>query len=182
MRQVNVLIVCMLLAACSGGTKNNSATSDAVVADSMAVDTVNVDNVLFEDRDMLDVLINKDAQLMVGGDYLSMDQLKGKAVEFISNPYDDETLPKKVTKNIPYFGDIFVAVNHVICVRKDMKTSDVAFQAVMNELKAAYEQLWNELANQKWNKEFAECAPTEQQAIKAIYPQRIALREPYQFE
>lgn len=56
-----------------------------------------------------------------------------------------------------------------------------AFQTVMNELKAAYKQLWNELANEKWNKEFVECAPTEQQAIKAIYPQRMAL-EPYQFK
>ena len=180
MKQINVLIVCMLLAACSGRPKN-SATTDAVVADSIAIDTVNVDHVLFEDRDMLDIFINMNDELMVGGDYLRMDQLKDRVVEFISNPYNDETLPKKVIKNIPYFGDIFVAVNHVICVRKHVKTSDVAFQTVMNELKAAYKQLWNELANEKWNKEFVECAPTEQQAIKAIYPQRMAL-EPYQFK
>ena len=72
------------------------------------------DNLKVKERNVLQVRINKDNQLMVGSEYLEVSQLKAKAKEFIANPNDDVNLPEKHVKNIPLLGgDVMVTENHV---------------------------------------------------------------------
>ena len=58
------------------------------------------DDIIVKERNVLQVRLNKDDQLMCGQDYIDIKQLKEKAKEFIVNPYDDEKLPEKHRKNI----------------------------------------------------------------------------------
>ena len=57
-----------------------------------------------KERNILQVFVNFNDQLMCGSDYVSVEQLRDKAKEFIANPYNDEKLPEKVAVEVPFFG------------------------------------------------------------------------------
>ena len=52
------------------------------------------DNIIVKERNILQVRIYKDNQLMVGSDYMEVAQLRAKAKEFKANPNDDAILPE----------------------------------------------------------------------------------------
>lgn len=134
-----------------------------------------------KDRNILQVFVNFNDQLMCGRDYVSVEQLREKAKEFIANPYNDEKLPEKVSVEIPFFGTQMVTKFHVISLRCDRGTSYKAYIAVQNELVAAYNELRNELAQSKWQKDYADLNEEQQDAIRQIYPQVISEAEPKKY-
>ena len=127
------------------------------------------------------VRLNKDDQLMVGGEWSDIKQLREKAKEFIANPNDDPNMPEKHAKNIPFFGDVMITEKHVISVQNDVGTSYEAYLQVQNELVAAYNELRSELAKSKFGKEYAECSEEEKDAIMDYYPQKISEAEPKKY-
>lgn len=135
-------------------------------------------DIIVKERNVLAVRLNANDQLMVGADYLTVNEVRAKAKEFIENPYDDAKLPEKHEKNIPFFGTMKVTENHVISLQNDRGTSYQAYIEVQNELVAAYNELRNELAQKKWQKNFADLTEDQQDAIRDIYPQRISEAEP----
>ena len=140
------------------------------------------DDLKVKERNLLQVRINKDNQLMVGSEYLEVSQLKAKAKEFIANPNDDENLPEKHVKNIPLLGgDVMVTENHIISVTNDVGTSYQAYIDVQNELVAAYNELRNEKAESSFGKPYAECSEDEQKAIRDFIPQKISEAEPKKY-
>lgn len=134
-----------------------------------------------KERNILQVSVNFNDQLMCGDDYVSVEQLRTKAKEFIANPYNDEKLPEKVAKEVPFFGTQMVTKFHVISLRCDRGTSYKAYIAVQNELVAAYNELRNELAQSKWQKNYADLNEEQQEAIREIYPQVISEAEPKKY-
>ena len=139
------------------------------------------DNILKKERNVLQVRLNKDDQLMCGKEYIDIKQLREKAKEFIANPYDDENLPEKHKKNIPLLGDCMVTEQHVISVQNDVGTSYKAYIDVQNELVAAYNELRDELGKAKFGKTYAQCDEDEQKAIREYYPQKISEAEPKKY-
>ena len=140
------------------------------------------DNIIVKERNILQVRINKDNQLMVGSDYMEVAQLRAKAKEFIANPNDDANLPEKHVKDIPLLGGAcMVTEKHVISVTNDVGTSYQVYIDVQNELVAAYNELRNELAEEKFGKTYAECSEDEQKAIRDFYPQKISEAEPKKY-
>ena len=140
------------------------------------------ENIIVKERNVLQVRINKDDQLMVGSEYLDIKQLRAKAKEFVANPSDDANLPEKHLKNIPLLGgDCMITEKHVISVQNDVGTSYQAYIDVQNELVAAYNELRNELAEEKFGKTYAECSEDEQKAIRDFYPQKISEAEPKKY-
>ena len=123
------------------------------------------DNIIVKERNILQVRINKDNQLMVGSDYMEVAQLRAKAKEFIANPNDDANLPEK----------------HVISVTNDVGTSYQVYIDVQNELVAAYNELRNEMALARFGKEYLNCSEDEQKAIRDFYPQKISEAEPKKY-
>ena len=139
------------------------------------------DDIIVKERNVLQVRLNKDDQLMCGQDYIDIKQLKEKAKEFIVNPYDDEKLPEKHRKNIPVRGDCMMTEKHVISVQNDVGTSYKAYIDVQNELVAAYNELRDELGKAKFGKTYAQCDEDEQKAIREYYPQKISEAEPKKY-
>ena len=139
------------------------------------------DDIIVKERNVLQVRLNKDDQLMCGQDYIDIKQLKEKAKEFIVNPYDDEKLPEKYRKNIPLLGDCMITEKHVISVQNDVGTSYKAYIDVQNELVAAYNELRDELGKAKFGKTYAQCDEDEQKAIREYYPQKISEAEPKKY-
>ena len=134
-----------------------------------------------KERNILQVFVNFNDQLMCGADYINVEQLRDKAKEFIANPYNDDKLPEKVAKEVPFFGTQMVTKFHVISLRCDRGTSYKAYIAVQNELVAAYNELRNELAQSKWQKNYADLNEEQQEAIREIYPQVISEAEPKKY-
>lgn len=132
-------------------------------------------------RNILQVYLNKDDALMCGNDYISVDQLRDKAKEFIANVDNSEDMPEKTQKNVEFFGTYLVNDKHVVSLQNDRGSSYQAYISVQNELVAAYNELRDELALQKWQVPYAELSNEQQKAIREIYPQRISEAEPKKY-
>ena len=139
------------------------------------------DDIKLKERNVLQVFLNLNDQLMCGNDYISVEQLRATAKEFIANPYNDENRPEKHAKEIPFFGTMQVTDKHVISLRCDRGSSYKAYINVQNELVAAYNELRDEIAQEKWQKTYAELNEEQQDAIRKIYPQMISEAEPKKY-
>lgn len=53
-------------------------------------------DIIVKERNVLQVRINKDDQLMVGGEWFDIKQLRERAKEFIANPNNDENMPENI--------------------------------------------------------------------------------------
>lgn len=129
-------------------------------------------------RNMLILLISSENNILCGGEYVDVSQVRAKAKEFISNVNDDPNLPEKEEVDVPFFGRMMVTSKHVISLQNHRGTQYQAYINVQNELAAAYNELRDEVAKQKWGKTFAELNPEQQKAVQTIYPQKISEAEP----
>ena len=133
------------------------------------------------DRNILQVYLNKDDALMCGNDYIGVDQLRQKAKEFIANINNAENMPEKTQKNVDFFGTTLVNDKHVISLQNDRGSSYQAYISVQNELVAAYNELRDELAQEKFGVTYAELNDAQQKAVREVYPQRISEAEPKKY-
>lgn len=138
----------------------------------------NPENVIVKERNVLIVLLNAQDQLMAAGEYVKASDLRKIAKDFIANPYNDEKLPEKKAKDVPFFGNTMITENHVISLQNDRGTTYQAYINVQNELVAAYNELRNELAQEKWQKDYEALDEEQKKAIRTIYPQKISEAEP----
>jgi len=137
-----------------------------------------LDDIIVKERNVLIVLLNAQDQLMAGGEYIRVSDLRKLAKDFIANPYNDEKMPEKKAMDVPFFGNTMVTENHVISLQNDRGSTYQAYINVQNELVAAYNELRNELAQEKWTKDYEALDEEQKKAIRQIYPQRISEAEP----
>ena len=142
-------------------------------------DQQNTDKI--KERNVLQVYLNKDDALMCGNDYISVDQLRDKAKEFIANVNNAENMPEKTQKSVEFFGTYMVNDKHVISLQNDRGSSYQAYISVQNELVAAYNELRDELGKAKFGKAYNECSEDEQKAIREYYQQKISEAEPKKY-
>ena len=104
--------------------------------------------------------------------------MKDKAKEFIKNEGNDPSLPEKVTVDIDLIVNIEITKDHVISLQNDVDTQYQAYIEVQNELVAAYNELRNEFARERFGKVYVELTEEQQIAVQAVYPQKISEAEP----
>ena len=130
-------------------------------------------------RNILTVMINTNNQVLCGGEYIDIKQLREKTKTFLKNEARDEHLPEYEDKDIPFFGNMSVLTEkHVVSLQNDRGTSYQAYIDVQNELIAAYNELRNDVSRRKWGKAFDDLDEDQQKAIQMIYPQKISEAEP----
>ena len=134
-----------------------------------------------KERNILQVYLNKNDELMCGGDYIAVGELRAKAKEFIANYNNEANKPEKTQKNVEFLGTTLVNDKHVISLQNDRGSSYQAYISVQNELVAAYNELRDELAKEKWQRPYAELSDKQQKAIREVYPQRISEAEPKKY-
>ncbi len=130
-----------------------------------------------KERNVFVVLVNKNNDLLVENEYANIEDLRERAKEFMDNPYNDENLPEKEPKDIPYFGEVMVTKG-VISLRNDFDTRYGTYIAVQNELVGAINDLREELAQRQFGKSYNDLEKDQQSAIRDIYPSRISEAEP----
>lgn len=128
-------------------------------------------------RNILQVLVNRNNQLLINGDMADVSTLKDRTIEFITNPGNRDDLPQKDIKTIELFGPVEVSKG-IVSLQSDKGTSYEMYIAVQDQLTAAYNEMRNMKANEKWGKNFDELSPEQQEAVKAVIPMAISEAEP----
>ena len=118
--------------------------------------------------------------LLMRNDYIGVDQLRQKAKEFIANINNAENMLKK-TQKCRFLWYYSVNDKHVILLQNDRGSSYQAYISVQNELVAAYNELRDELAQEKFGVTYAELNDAQQKAVREVYPQRISEAEPKKY-
>jgi biopolymer transport protein ExbD len=129
------------------------------------------------ERNIFVVLVNRNNDLLVEGQWSKVSELREMTKEFLANSNNDPNLPEKEPKEIPFFGEVMVTKG-VISLQNDRDTRYDMYISVQNELIGAINELRNELAQSKFGKIFESCTYEQQEAIKDIYPSRISEAEP----
>lgn len=120
-------------------------------------------------RNVYSVLVNAQNQLLVRGEPMRIQELKDNAKEFIANPNKREDLSEKPTKAI-------------ISLKNDRGTEYGTYLEVYNELKAAYNELWDELCQRKYGVPYSDELPIAyRRAIKGEIPFVLSEAEPTNF-
>ena len=132
-------------------------------------------------RNVLEVLINSNNELLVGGEPMDISELRETAKEFVQNKEDLANLPERHPTEVEYFGLVPVTKFHVISLQNNRNTQYQKYIEVQNELVAAYNEIREELAKSKFKKSYSELTEDEQKAIRKIYPQNISEAEPKKY-
>lgn len=132
-----------------------------------------------KERNIFVVLVDRNNRLMVEGELTRVEDLKEKTKEFLTNPMNDENLPEKEVREIPFIGPYDVlSKSAVISLRNDVGTTYGTYIQVQNELVAAINELRESFAQNQFGKSFDKLDADRQDAIKEIYPQKISEAEP----
>lgn len=122
-----------------------------------------------KERNVYSVLVNAQNQLLVRGEPMRIQELKTNAKDFISNPNQRPDLAEKPTKAI-------------ISLKNDRGTEYGTYLEVYNELKAAYNELWDELCKRKYGIPYSDDLPLAyRKAIKSEIPFVLSEAEPTNF-
>lgn len=130
-----------------------------------------------KERNVYVVLINSNDQILVEGIPMNVRKLREDAREFIVNPANKDNLPEKRPAEIDYFGEVMVSKG-IISLQNDRGTSYGMYIKVQNELIAAYNEVRDKVAMQKFGRHFSDLSEDKQDAIKKYYPQIISEAEP----
>ena len=132
-----------------------------------------------KDRNIFTVLVNSSDQLLVEDEYLQISELRAKAMEFIDNNGDG---------SCEYCDGYNISTSSdnpdkaVVSLQNDRGTSYGMYVKVQNELVAAYEDLRERYAQEKYGRSYRtmddEADADILKEIKLAYPQKISEAEP----
>lgn len=111
------------------------------------------------------VLINANNQLLVEGEFTDISQLRAGAKRFINNNGVDPNSSENPEKAI-------------ISLQNDRGTEYMTYIRVQNELAAAYNELRNDAALNKFGERYSNLTKVQQKEIRKMYPQKISEAEP----
>ena len=129
-------------------------------------------------RNILEVKVNKDNLLLVEGEIIQFSELRAIAREFIDNPSESPDGPEMIDMNTKYFGMVRVHKNAVISLQNDIGTTYGAYIAVQNELLAARDKLKDELSLNTFGLIYDELDEEKQLAVDDYYKVPISEAEP----
>ena len=135
------------------------------------------DDQQIRERNIFTVRVDALDRLLVEGQLEDLRYLRDRAKEFIANPKDDPNLPEKIVEEVEYFGEVPIS-RQVISLQNARGTSYGMYIKVQNELTAAYNDLRDELAMDRFGRLFDRLDENQQAAIRKIYPMRISEAEP----
>ena len=137
----------------------------------------NDDDVKVKERNVMNVLINKNNKLMVNGRPSDISLLKEDAKNFMTPHPGDETAPEVETKTFDLLGDILMSKG-VISLQNDRGTSYAMYISVQNELARAFNELKEEMAWKHFHKHLDQLNEDQTKAVNDAVPVRVSEAEP----
>lgn len=109
------------------------------------------------DRNVFSVKINYENQLLIEGELSPISKLRERTKDFIRNPSHRPDLSSSPTAA-------------VISLQNDRSTNYRTYVTVYNELKAAYNELWNEEAYRSYGSDYANLSRSRQKSVRDRIP------------
>ena len=119
---------------------------------------------LINERNVLNIYLNGQDQLMVENEIIQIDLLKQVLLDFIKNPSQSDQMPISPEKTI-------------ISLKNDRGTTYKMYITVYDQIKDLYQKLHEEQAQELYNRSFENCTSEEKNKIRAIYPMVISEME-----
>lgn len=121
-------------------------------------------------RNVFAVLVNAQNELLVRGEPTQIDDLRTRAKEFILNPQRREDLAER-----PGIA--------IISLKNDRGTNYETYLEVYNELKGAYNELWDELSLKYYGQPYSDdlLSLAQRKRIKEEIPMVLSEAEPTAF-
>ena len=173
MADIAFLLLIFFLSVTSMDTDTGLMRQLPAIPDSNVPQDINKIN----DRNILEVKVNKDNLLLVEGELTNFAQLRELTYNFISNPEDLPNMPEKELVNLPYFGNVPVS-KAVISLQNDIGTKYGVYIAVQNELIAARSELRNNLSREKFGVSYDKLDEDKKGAVDEFYKVPISEAEP----
>jgi len=116
-------------------------------------------------KNVLEIVINGQDKMLIEEEPADVKDVKKIAIDFITNNGKDPESSDNPQKA-------------VISIKHARETSYKKYLSVYNELIAAYDEIRNRYARQKYGKPFDKLTEEEQKVVKDTYPQKIAESTP----
>lgn len=129
-------------------------------------------------RNVLQIWVNSDDNLMVSGKATELKDLRTKIKEFIENPNQTDNFPEIEIMNVKYLGKSNVSNKHIISLMSSRGTTYSKYIAVQNEILAAYAELREEIAIEHFNLSYIDLDMKRRKSIETVYPIHISEAEP----
>ncbi len=139
----------------SGISRKLPAKSDEIIKDPPPV----------KEKNIFVVLLNQNNQLLVEEKLMNVDDLKNATIEFITNNGKKDNLSESPQKA-------------VVSLRNHRLTTYDSYVAVQDQLTAAYNEVRNSIANQKFGKPYDELDKEQTKEVRKAYPMNISEAEP----
>ena len=137
----------------------------------------NDDDVKVKERNVMNVLINKNNKLMINGRPSDISLLKDEAKQFMTPRQGDESAPETEFKTIEMLGDVLMSKG-VISLQNDRGTSYAMYISVQNELARAFNELKEEMAWRHFHKHLDQLTEDQAKAVGEAVPVRVSEAEP----
>jgi len=119
-------------------------------------------------RNVFSIKVNRDNQLLVEGQTGNIETIRNQVKEFVINPQKKANLSSAPNKA-------------VVSLQNDRGTSYTTYLSVYNEIKAAYNELWEEESNRRYGELYADLPKAAQKEIRNLIPSVISESEPTEF-
>lgn len=127
-------------------------------------------------KNIFTVLINANDQLLVNGEIRRVDEVREEAIEFIDNNGDGSCEWCEGSAN-PELSDN--PNKAIVSLQNDRGTTYSTYITVLNELRGAYHDLRDRLAEQRYGVKYHDLKDEDQiKEIKTAFPQKISEAEP----
>lgn len=132
------------------------------------VDEEQLEPIKIKQRNLLRVTINADNQIFVRDEMIDAENLKDFVKDFITNPNDDENLAESPQQAL-------------ISLKNDKGTHYEFYLTVYNELKSAYNEIWDKAAIERYGTQYENLNTDIQKEIRSDFPMAISESEPSGF-
>jgi biopolymer transport protein ExbD len=137
----------------------------------------NVEAPKINKRNTFVVLINKNNDLAINGQFAQISDIKDRLKEFILNPNDDPSLSEKKEEVIEGLGTISRSQG-IVSLQNDRGTDYGAYIEVQNELVKGFNELRDEFSYDHYGRNFDKLTEAEQDLVKKAIPTAISEAEP----
>jgi biopolymer transport protein ExbD len=132
-------------------------------------------------RNTFIVLINKNNDLAINGEFAQVSELKDRVKEFIMNPMNDPNLSEKEEEFVEGIGNVQKSKG-VVSLQNDRGTDYGSYIQVQNELVAAFNEMRDDFSIANYGKKFDALTAEEQEAVRAAIPTSISEAEPVEIK
>lgn len=132
-------------------------------------------------RNTFIVLINKNNDLAINGEFAQVSELKDRVKEFILNPTFNPELSEREARFVEGIGDVQRSKG-VVSLQNDRGTDYGAYIKVQNELVAAFNEMREDFSVMQFGSKFKALTVEKQEAVRKAIPTSISEAEPVEIK